>query len=143
MSYADERRGYDSGHADGTRMIGTVHCAATAEALQHKLVVSRLVAQVNTAYAVNQDMQARIQAAEEYVRFMDRSNGDLCTQIQDLGTEIQEMVAKLQAWEAYGKTSQATMARQRQEIEDQREKIGIQERIMQQLSDNLAREYGF
>ena len=106
---ADQMRGYERARADLASMIGAAETAQTAQNLQHRHAINRLVAQINATNAVNQDLQSRLQASEECVRFLDQSNTNLCA-------ELLELSARLDDWKAYGEKSQAIMAQQNAEI---------------------------
>jgi predicted component of type VI protein secretion system len=109
MSYNDEQRGYDQGRADAAGMIGAVHNASIAQNLHHRFVANRLTAQIDMVNAVNQELQRRLQASEECVRFLDQANADLCAQLRDLSSKLQVCVD-------CSETSQITITYQKAEI---------------------------
>ena len=90
-------------------MIGVIQNEAIADNLQHRFVVNQLVAQIETANACIQELQNRLQASEEAVRFFDQANAELCAQLLDVA-------AKLQTYEQDSEQSKGIIAQQKAEI---------------------------
>lgn len=109
LANSDERRGYNRARNDLAGAIANMEAASFMQARQARTVAQQLQAQILAANAVNQDLQSRLQASEECVRFLDQSNADLCA-------ELLELSAKLDDWKAYGQKSQAIMAQQNAQI---------------------------
>jgi len=110
MSSLDESRGYWRAHGDMSGVIANLNLADWFKSRQTNATIQQLRAHAQATSAAYHDLQAHLQASEEYARYLDKANADLCNEL--LGVS-----KKLDTWQAYGNRAYAKMVYQKSEID--------------------------